>query len=60
MEEEVSSSGEFFCGSMSNRYNDRNVGHLVAAGCCASNGGSTSKKVHWIVALALRLLVDAW
>jgi hypothetical protein len=44
VEEEVSSSDEFFCGSMNNRYNDRNVGHLVAAGCCASNGGSTSKK----------------
>jgi len=56
----MNSSSQCFYGSMNNEYNDRSVGHLVAAGCCASNGGSTSKKVHWIVALALRLLVDAW
>ena len=39
----MNSSSQCFYGSM-NEYNDRSVGHLVAAGCCASNGGSTSKK----------------
>jgi len=40
----MSSSTECFCGSMNNSYNDRSVGHMVTAGCCASNGGNTGKK----------------